>query len=64
MQEQWRPYTSHNTKECCKYNKNRKADAVSTKKPYEKKPYQKQGGGNDKQMAFLTDAIETHEKGA
>ena len=50
---------SHNTKECCKYTKGGKAVATSGKKPYKKKPYQKHGGGNDKQMAFLTDAIES-----
>ena len=53
------PYTSHNTKECCKYDKDGKAVAASTKKHHKKKPYQKHGGGNDKQMAFLTDAIES-----
>jgi hypothetical protein len=53
------PYTSHNTKECCKYNKDGKAVAASRKKPYKKKPYMKNGGENDKQMAFLTDAIES-----
>ena len=51
------PYTSHNTKECCKYNKDGKAGAATGKKPYEKKPYKKDGGGNDKQLALLTDAI-------
>jgi hypothetical protein len=51
------PYTSHNTKECPKYNKDGKAVAASGKKPYKKKPYKKDGGRNDKQMAFLTDAI-------
>jgi hypothetical protein len=29
------PYTSHNTKECCKYDKNGKAVAAAGKKPYE-----------------------------
>ncbi len=53
------PYTSHNTTECCKYNKDGKAVAAAGKKPYEKKPYKKDGGGNDKQVAFLTDAIES-----
>jgi hypothetical protein len=53
------PYTSHNTKECCKYDKDGKAVAASAKKPNEKKPYKKHGGGDDKQMAFLTDAIES-----
>jgi hypothetical protein len=50
---------SHNTKECCKYNKDRKAVAASGKKPYEKKPYKKHGGRDDKQMAFPTEAIES-----
>jgi hypothetical protein len=53
------PYTSHNTNECCKYGKDGKAVAASGKKPYEKKPCKKDGGRNDKQMAFLTDAIES-----
>ncbi len=53
------PYTSHNTKECRKYNKNGKAVAASGKKLYEKKPYKKDGGGNGKQLALLTDAIES-----
>ncbi len=53
------PYTSHNTKECCKYDKNGKAVAAAGKKPYKKKPYKKDGGGNDKQLAYLTDAIES-----
>ena len=37
------PYTPHNTKECCKYDKNGKAIAASGKKPYKKKPYKKMG---------------------
>jgi hypothetical protein len=53
------PYMSHNTKECPKYDKDGKAVAASGKNPYKKKPYKKDGGGNDKQMAFLTDAIES-----
>jgi hypothetical protein len=53
------PYTSHNTKECRKYDKDDKAVAATGKKPYKKKPYKKDGGGNDKQMAFLTDAIKS-----
>jgi hypothetical protein len=53
------PYTSHNTKECCKYDKDGKAVAAAGKKPYEKKPYKKDGGRNDKQMAFLTDTIKS-----
>ena len=53
------PYTSHNTKECRKYDKDGKAVAAAGKKPYKKKPYKKDGGGNDKQLAFLTDAIKS-----
>ncbi len=53
------PYTSHNTKECRKYDKDGKAVVAAGKKPYEKKPYKKDGGGNDKQMAYLTEAIES-----
>jgi hypothetical protein len=53
------PYTSHNTKECHKYDKDGKAVAATGKKPREKKPYKKDGGGNDKQLAYLTDAIES-----
>jgi hypothetical protein len=53
------PYTSHNTKECRKYDKDGKAVAAAGKKPYEKKPYKKDEGWNDKQLAFLTDAIES-----
>jgi hypothetical protein len=59
------PFTSHNTKECCKYDKDGKAGAASGKKPYEKKPYKKDEGGNDMQLAFLTDAIKSlMKKGA
>ena len=50
---------THNTKECRKYDKDRKAVAAFGKKPYEKKLYKKHGGMDDKQMAFLTDAIES-----
>ena len=50
---------SHNTKECCKYDKDGKAVAASAKKPYEKKPYKKDESGNDKQLVFLTDAIKS-----
>ena len=39
------PYTYHNTKECCKYDKDGKAVAASKKKPYKKKPYKKDGAG-------------------
>jgi hypothetical protein len=53
------PYTSHNTKECREYDKDGKAVAASGKEPCEKKPYKKDGDGNDKQMAFLTDDIKS-----
>jgi hypothetical protein len=53
------PYASHNTKECRKYDKNGKAVAASGKKPYKKKPYKKDGGGNDMRLTFLMDAIES-----
>ncbi len=53
------PYTSHNTKECRKYNKDGNAVAASTKKPYKKKPYKKHEGRGDKQMAYLHDTIES-----
>jgi hypothetical protein len=53
------PYTSHNTKEYRKYDKGGKAVAAAGKKPYEKKPHKKDGGGNNKQLAYLTEAIES-----
>ncbi len=53
------PYMSHNTKECRKYDKDGKAVAAAGKKPYDKKPYKKDGGKNDKQLAFLTDATKS-----
>ena len=52
-------HMTHNTKECCKYNKDVKAVAASGKKPYKKKPYKKEWDGNDKQMAFFANAIES-----
>ena len=64
-----RPYTSHNTKECCKYDKDGKTVAATAKKPFEKKPYKKHGDGDDKQMAYLQDTIKSlvkkgHKKAA
>ena len=53
------PYTTHNTKECRKYDKDGKAVAATAGKPYEKKPYKKNGGGSDKQMAYLTATTES-----
>ena len=49
----------HNTKECHKYDKDGKAVAATAGKPYEKKPYKQNGGGSDKQMAYLTATIES-----
>jgi hypothetical protein len=56
------PHMTHNTKECRKYDKDRKAVPASRKKLYKKKPYKKHEGADDKQMAFLTDAIESLAK--
>ena len=53
------PYTSHKPKECRKYDKDRKAVAASAKKPYDKNPYKKHGGRDDKQMAYLQDTNKT-----
>jgi hypothetical protein len=53
------PYMTHNTKECHKYNKDGKTVAAAAKKPFEKKPHKKYGGGDDKQMAHLTDIIKS-----
>jgi hypothetical protein len=53
------PYATHNTKECCKYDKDGKAVAATARKPYKKKPYQKNGGGSDNQMAYLTATIKS-----
>jgi hypothetical protein len=39
------PYTSHNTKECHKYDKDGKTVTASTKRPYKKKPYKNMGAG-------------------
>jgi hypothetical protein len=59
------PYTSHNTRECCKFDKDGKVVAASAKKPYDKKPYKKHGGEDDKQMAYIQDTIESlMKKGA
>ena len=39
------PYTSHNTKECRKYDKDGKAVAAAGKKPYKRIPTKKMGLG-------------------
>ena len=41
------------------YDKDGKAVATTAGKPYEKKPYKKNGGGSDKQMAYLTTTIKS-----
>jgi hypothetical protein len=50
---------SYNTKECRKYDRGGKAVAAFAKKPFAKKPYNKHGGGDDKQMAYSMDAIKS-----
>ncbi len=51
------PHLTHNTNECCKYNKEGNPIAVAAGKPSEaKKPFNKGGG---KQMAYLTATIES-----
>jgi hypothetical protein len=51
------PYLTHNTKECCRYNKDGNSVAVAALKPSDaKKPFKK--GGN-KQMAYLMAAVES-----
>ena len=52
-------FTSHNTKAGCKYYKDGKAVAASATKLYKKKPYKQFGGGDDKQMAYLTNTIKS-----
>jgi len=44
------PYTTHNTKECRKYDKDGKAVAAAASKPFERKP---------KQLAYLTAAVKS-----
>jgi hypothetical protein len=41
------------------YDKDSKAVAATGKKPYEKKLYKKDGGRSDKQMAYLSEAVES-----
>ncbi len=51
------PHLTHNTKECCKYNKDRNPIATAALKPSDaKKPFKKVG---DNQMAYLMAAIES-----
>jgi hypothetical protein len=50
------PHLTHNTKECCRYNGMGNPMAVAAHKPGDAKPSSKKGG--DKQMAYLTAAVE------
>jgi hypothetical protein len=52
-----RPNLTHNTKECHRYNGNGNPMAVAAHKPSDAKPSFKKGG--DKQMAYLTAAVES-----
>jgi hypothetical protein len=48
---------THNTKECCRYDGNGNPVAAAGRKPGGAKPSSKLGG--DKQMAYLTAAVES-----
>jgi hypothetical protein len=52
-----RPHSTHNTKECCRYDDNGNPVAAAERKPGGAKPSSKFGG--DKQMAYLTATIES-----
>ena len=49
----------HNTKECHKYDKDGKVVAATANKPFARKLYKKNGGKGDKQLAYLTAAVES-----
>jgi hypothetical protein len=51
------PHLTHNTKECHRYNGMGNPVAMAGHKPSDAKPSSKKGG--DKQMAYLTDAVES-----
>ncbi len=51
------PHLTHNTKECCRYDRNGNPVAVAGRKPSGAKPSSKSRG--DKQMAYLTAALES-----
>jgi hypothetical protein len=51
------PHLTYNTKECCRYNGNGNSMAAAGRKPSGAKLSSKPGG--DKQMAYLTAAIES-----
>jgi hypothetical protein len=48
---------THNTKECCRYKGNGNPVATAAREPGDAKPSFKKGG--DKQMAYLTAAVES-----
>jgi hypothetical protein len=52
-----RPHLTHNTKECRRYDRNGNPMAAAGRKPGGAKPSYKSGG--DKQMAYLTAAVES-----
>jgi hypothetical protein len=50
------PHLTHNTNQCCKYNKDSNPVAAAAGRPFQvKKPFKKRG---NKQMAYLTATIE------
>jgi hypothetical protein len=51
------PHLTHNTKECCKYDAMGNPVATARRKPSDAKPSSKKGG--NKQMAYLTAAVES-----
>ncbi len=51
------PHLTHNTKECCRYDEMGNPVAVAGHKPSDEKPFSKKRG--DKQMAYLTAAVES-----
>jgi hypothetical protein len=51
------PHLTHNTKECCRYDGNDNPVATAARKPSDAKPSSKKGG--NKQMAYLTAAVES-----
>jgi hypothetical protein len=58
-----RPYTTHNTIKCCRYEK----DGTPKDKPVKpfdsaKKPWKKTGSGDSSQMAYLTEKVAKLEK--
>ncbi len=52
------PFTTHNTDECCRFNKDGSQKDKPTK-PFDsaKKPWKKPGRGDSAQMAYLTEEM-------